>query len=227
MRSLQGDLAAATSGQAPALQSLHGHLQAALAEQALTLRSLQGNLTAALAEQGATLRSLEGGAVGTENARVEFERLRAELFANQERQFSGLVGVIRDAVSEELRRAQATAPHEAGFPGAMAEQAAALRSLQGDLTAVLSEQAAAIRGLQVGAMDTKSLRADIERVRAELLANQERQFGNLVGVVRTLLQQSEDVVVALGRVPKSAQAGRAFEMLRLSSANWETSDRPR
>ena len=51
-------------------------------------------------------------------------------------------------------------------------------------------------------------------------------FGNLVGVVRTLLQQSEDVVVALGRVPKSSQAGRAFEMLKLSSGGWESADRP-
>ena len=62
-------------------------------------------------------------------------------------------------------------------------------------------------------------RADLDRLRNDLFANQERQFANIVGVVRTLLHESDELVLAMGRVPKSDRATRAFDTLRLSEGN--------
>jgi hypothetical protein len=200
---IQANIAALRNEQLAAARSIESDL-GSVAEHTSSLRQSQAELTAALSEQAAALRSLQAdlGQAGAGGGAVE-------------RQMGTLVDKIRQAVAEELRRESTDG---SGIGAAVSEQASTLRMLQGDLTSILSDQAAAIRSLQAS-MTGEVQRADLERLRNDLFSNQERQFANIVGVIRTLLHDSDELVLAMGRVPKSDRAGRAFDMLRLSGGS--------
>jgi hypothetical protein len=205
-QAMQVNLGALRNEQLVGARSIQSDLST-MAVQAGELRQAQGDFTATLSEQAAALRSMQADIAQAPAGPASFDR-----------HIATLTDAVRRIIIEELHR-------EGGGPGidaAVAEQASALRSLQGDLTHILSDQAAAIRSLQASATNEGVGRADLDQLRTDLFANQERQFANIVGVIRTLLHDSDELVLAMGRVPKADRAGRAFDMLRLSGGSgWE------
>jgi len=208
LRQKQADLASVLSDVAATQQAMQVNLGALRNEQLVAARSMQSDLST-MAVQAGALRSMQADIAQSSGGQASIDRYA-----------STVAEVVRRTVAEELHR---EGPEGRSLESVVAEQASALRSLQGDLTSILSEQAAAIRSLQASAANESVGRADLDRLQADLLANQERQFANIVGVIRTLLHDSDELVLAMGRVPKSDRAGRAFDMLRLSGGSgWES-----
>ena len=206
-QAMQVNLGALRNEEMVAARSMQSDLSS-MAVQAGELRQAQADFTAVLSEQAAALRSMQADIAQTPGGQASIDRY-----------VTTVADVVRRTVGEELRR---EGPGGTSVDAALTDQASALRSLQGDLTSILSEQAAAIRSLQANSAGGGVQQADLDRLRNDLFANQERQFANIVGVIRTLLHDSDELVLAMGRVPKSDRAGRPFDMLRLSGGSgWE------